>query len=144
MLVDTLRCLVHPMRLLTFRLPGDAAIRLGLRVEARVLDVAAAASAAGLQPLPGSLKTLLAAGPDALARLRHLATAATRDAPRFAGAWRDLAAIRHLPPIGDADKFLCVGKNYRTHLEELKRTNLIKEIPQEPTAFVKLNSSLVG
>src|SRR5215213_2322473 len=138
MLVDTLRCLVHPMRLLTFRLPGDAAIRLGLRVEARVLDVAAAASAAGLQPLPGSLKTLLAAGPDALARLRHLATAATRDAPRFAGAWRDL------PPIGDADKFLCVGKNYRTHLEELHRTNLIKEIPQEPTAFVKLNACLVG
>jgi 5-carboxymethyl-2-hydroxymuconate isomerase/acylpyruvate hydrolase len=49
-----------------------------------------------------------------------------------------------LPPITDADKFLCVGKNYRAHLEELKRTNLIKEMPEEPTAFVKLNSCLVG
>jgi len=32
------------------------------------------------------------------------------------------------------------GKNYRTHLEELKRNDLITETPQEPTAFVKLNS----
>ena len=53
-------------------------------------------------------------------------------------------SIRYLPPITDAEKFLCVGKNYRTHLEELKRTNLIKEIPQEPTSFIKLNSCLVG
>ena len=30
------------------------------------------------------------------------------------------------------------------HLEELKRTNLIKEIPQEPTSFIKLNSCLSG
>jgi 5-carboxymethyl-2-hydroxymuconate isomerase/acylpyruvate hydrolase len=52
--------------------------------------------------------------------------------------------ITYLPPIPDADKFLCVGKNYRTHLEELKRTNLIKEIPQEPTGFIKLNSCLAG
>ena len=52
--------------------------------------------------------------------------------------------ITYLPPVPDADKFLCVGKNYRQHLEELQRTDLIKEIPQEPTAFVKLNSSLVG
>jgi len=39
---------------------------------------------------------------------------------------------------------LCVGKNYATHLEELKRTNLIKELPTEPTGFVKINDSLVG
>ena len=31
-----------------------------------------------------------------------------------------------------------------SHLEELKRTNLIREIPQEPTSFIKLNSCLVG
>jgi len=54
------------------------------------------------------------------------------------------SSITYLPPIMDAEKFLCVGKNYRTHLEELKRTNLIKEIPQEPTSFIKLNSCLSG
>ncbi|RYY81915.1 MAG: fumarylacetoacetate hydrolase family protein, partial [Comamonadaceae bacterium] len=34
--------------------------------------------------------------------------------------------------------------NYRTHLEELKRTDLIKEMPNEPTGFVKLNDCLAG
>ena len=31
-------------------------------------------------------------------------------------AWHDLSAITFLPPFTDADKFLCVGKNYRAHL----------------------------
>ena len=52
--------------------------------------------------------------------------------------------INFLPPIPDSDKFLCVGKNYRAHLEELKRTDLIKEMPGEPTGFIKLNSCLAG
>jgi len=52
--------------------------------------------------------------------------------------------ITYHPPIPDAEKFLCVGKNYRSHLEELKTNDLIREVPQEPTAFVKLNSCLSG
>ena len=32
--------------------------------------------------------------------------------------------------VPDAEKFLCVGKNYRPHLEELQRTDLIKEMPR--------------
>jgi 2-keto-4-pentenoate hydratase/2-oxohepta-3-ene-1,7-dioic acid hydratase in catechol pathway len=55
-----------------------------------------------------------------------------------------LAGVAFLPPIPDPEKFLCVGKNYRTHLEELQRTDLIKELPTEPTGFVKLNSCLTG
>jgi len=46
--------------------------------------------------------------------------------------------------VPDADKLLCVGKNYRTHLAELRANDLLAETPQEPTAFVKLNSCLVG
>jgi len=56
----------------------------------------------------------------------------------------DEREIRYLPPIPDADKFLCAGKNYRTHLEELKRNELLTETPQEPTGFIKLNSALSG
>ena len=55
-----------------------------------------------------------------------------------------LDAITFLPPIADADKFICVGKNYRSHLEELKRTDLINEMPREPTGFIKTNSCLTG
>ncbi|MSQ51371.1 MAG: hypothetical protein EXR28_05730 [Betaproteobacteria bacterium] len=61
-----------------------------------------------------------------------------------AAALRDMADLSFLPPIPDSDKFLCVGKNYRTHLEELKRTDLIREIPDQPTGFVKINSCLTG
>jgi 5-carboxymethyl-2-hydroxymuconate isomerase/acylpyruvate hydrolase len=133
------------MRLLTFRRPEDGIPAIGVRCGQRVLEAAEAARIAGLAPVPRSLRALLAAGPNALARLRDLVTAAqAHDSGRFDPAWRDEAELAYLPPIGDADKFLCVGKNYRQHLEELQRTNLIREIPQEPTAFVKLNSSLVG
>jgi 5-carboxymethyl-2-hydroxymuconate isomerase/acylpyruvate hydrolase len=133
------------MRLLSFRHPDDGTPAIGVRVGRRVLDIAAAAQIAAIAPLPAGLRQLLAAGPNALARIRDLVAAAQEHASsRFDPAWRDEAALAHLPPIADADKFLCVGKNYRSHLEELQRTNLIKEIPDEPTAFVKLNSSLVG
>jgi len=52
--------------------------------------------------------------------------------------------VKFHPPIPDPEKFICVGKNYRAHLEELVRTDLIREIPEEPTGFIKLNSVLTG
>jgi len=133
------------MRLLTFRDPDEGRPTLGVRYGQRVLDIAAAARIAAVAGMPTTLKALLAAGPNAMARVRELSGASqAHDGGRFADAWRDEATLDYLAPIDDADKFLCVGKNYRQHLEELQRTNLIKEIPDEPTAFVKLNSSLVG
>ena len=79
-----------------------------------------------------------------MSRVRQLNSKALGDVNHFKNACHDKASIAYLPPIMDADKFLCVGKNYRKHLEELQRTDLIKEIPQEPTGFIKLNSCLVG
>lgn len=84
-----------------------------------------------------SMKELLALGPQALREV----SATLKGLPGEGVALDD---VHFLPPIPDADKFLCVGKNYRTHLEELKRTDLIKELPQEPTGFVKLNDCLTG
>ncbi|MEK0419113.1 MAG: hypothetical protein RI949_3119 [Pseudomonadota bacterium] len=84
-----------------------------------------------------SMKQLLARGPQ---ELRDVA--ASLDG--LPGEGVALDDVHFLPPIPNADKFLCVGKNYRTHLEELKRTDLIKELPQEPTGFVKLNDCLTG
>ena len=76
--------------------------------------------------------------------MQALAKAATTEAGSFAQAMLEERAVRFLPPVPDADKFLCVGKNYRQHLDELVKNDLLKEIPQEPTAFVKLNTCLVG
>jgi 2-keto-4-pentenoate hydratase/2-oxohepta-3-ene-1,7-dioic acid hydratase in catechol pathway len=140
------------MRLLTYlpqRVAGQAepTASLGLRLGAQVLDVARASTlvdAPGTPALPARMKALLAAGPTALARVAALQDAAQKDPARFASAFLDEATVHYLPPIPDAEKFLCVGKNYRAHLAELQRTDLIREIPQEPTAFIKLNSCLVG
>jgi 5-carboxymethyl-2-hydroxymuconate isomerase/acylpyruvate hydrolase len=90
------------------------------------------------------MRTLLREGRGALSRVRALAKAAQANAGPFASAMVEERAIRFLPPIPDPDMFLCVGKNYRAHLEELKKHDLIQEMPEEVTGFVKLTSCLVG
>jgi len=132
------------MRLLTFRVRGVDAPRIGARVARRVLDLAAAAGVAGEPPPPSRMRELLAGGKPAMKQVRKLFEQAQADRDGFGAALLDEREIRFLPPVPDADKFLCVGKNYRTHLEELKRNDLLTETPQEPTAFVKLNSCLAG
>jgi 2-keto-4-pentenoate hydratase/2-oxohepta-3-ene-1,7-dioic acid hydratase in catechol pathway len=131
------------MRLVTYSTAPAWTPRLGVRVGHRVLDVEAASRVDG-EPLPSSMKALLREGRGALSRVQALAKAAQTSAGRFSAAMAEERAIRFLPPVPDADKFLCVGKNYRTHLEELRRNDLIKEMPEEVTGFVKLNSCLVG
>lgn len=93
---------------------------------------------------PASMKALLNEGVAGLSRVSGLLKAAQANQTALAQSSHTLSAIHLLPPIPDANKFLCVGKNYRTHLEELKRTDLIKEMPNEPTGFIKLNACLTG
>jgi 2-keto-4-pentenoate hydratase/2-oxohepta-3-ene-1,7-dioic acid hydratase in catechol pathway len=131
------------MRLVTYSSGPNGSPRLGVRVGHRVLDVESGSRVEG-QPLPNSMKGLLREGRGALSRVQALAKAAQSSAGRYAAAMVEERAIRFLPPVPDADKFLCVGKNYRAHLEELKKHDLIKEMPEEVTGFVKLNSCLVG
>jgi 2-keto-4-pentenoate hydratase/2-oxohepta-3-ene-1,7-dioic acid hydratase in catechol pathway len=111
------------------QLPGQ--LRVGALLGDRVLDL-------GM----GSMKQFLSLGEAGLERARKLLEAAR--AGKHADGLHPLGSVRLLPPVPDADKFLCVGKNYRSHLAELERTALIRERPQEPTGFIKLNSCLVG
>jgi 2-keto-4-pentenoate hydratase/2-oxohepta-3-ene-1,7-dioic acid hydratase in catechol pathway len=113
------------MRLITYCQTGSKDARLGVRRGKKILDLG-----------PGRMKDLLAGGPPVLDKLKKRASSESGEL--------DEKDITYLPPIPDADKFLCVGKNYRQHLEELRRNDLLTETPQEPTAFVKLNSCLVG
>lgn len=126
-------------------------MRIGLGIAGgRVVDLAAAVSTLPgqtvLNAVAGSVKSFLQAGPMALEAARDLlaqveATLAKGATPDYV---LDESAVHFLPPVPDTGKFLCVGKNYGDHLEELKRTDLIKELPNEPTCFVKLNSVLCG
>ena len=131
------------MRLVTYSGPLGAA-RTGVRVGHRILDIETASRVKG-EPLPSSMRALLQGGRGALSRVQALVRAAQSGGSGGMGvAMFEEKAVRLLPPVPDPDKFLCVGKNYRAHLEELKKHDLIKEMPEEVTGFVKVTSSLVG
>ena len=134
------------MRLATFTLESDPSPRLGALLGERMVDLARCASASkSLAAPPATMKELLALGPAGLDHVRRLLEFADGGArSRDSGVTHDAATIRYLPPLPDPEKFLCVGKNYRTHLAELERNDLIKEKPEEPTGFIKLNSCLTG
>jgi 5-carboxymethyl-2-hydroxymuconate isomerase/acylpyruvate hydrolase len=117
------------MRLLTFCTWDNPTPRTGLRNGRRILDLSA-------YGFPARMKDLLAGGQPVLDALKNLDLTNPTTLADTSITW--------LPPVPDADKFLCVGKNYRTHLAELRANDLLTETPQEPTAFVKLNSCLVG
>jgi len=132
------------MRLITFIRAGSNHSEIGARLPNssgdRILPFVDVAKKLGLADFPGDMKSFLRAGSGVMEQAKSW-VAASSD---YSSLFIDPSMITYLPPITDAEKFLCVGKNYRKHLEELKRTNLIKEIPQEPTSFIKLNSCLSG
>ncbi|MDB5865744.1 MAG: fumarylacetoacetate hydrolase family protein [Betaproteobacteria bacterium] len=135
------------MRLLTFTTRAQPAMpRLGALLDGRIVDLAAAQDLKpGSPALPRTMRQLLALGPAGLNRVRELLDAVKACRSELpSGTLLTEAGIRYLPPISDAEKFLCVGKNYRTHLAELEANDLIKEKPGEPTGFIKLNTCLTG
>jgi len=132
------------MRLITFTRSGSTYPEIGARIPNSagdlILPFADVAKKVGVSGFPGDMRSFLRAGSSVMDQAKSW-VAASGDHTALLIIAKN---ITYLPPITDAEKFLCVGKNYRTHLEELKRTNLIKEIPQEPTSFIKLNSCLTG
>src|SRR5690349_9324121 len=55
------------------------------------------------------------------------------------GARQPVAGLDYAPLITNPDKVLCVGLNYKSHIQE---TNA--ETPTHPTLFAKFTSALVG
>jgi 2-keto-4-pentenoate hydratase/2-oxohepta-3-ene-1,7-dioic acid hydratase in catechol pathway len=131
------------MRLVTYSVGPAGPARAGVRVGHRILDIETASRVKG-EPLPASIKALLAAGRGAMSRVQALAKAATSGAGPFSHALHEERAVRLLPPMPDADRFLCLGRNYRQHPDEPDKASPSNEIAQDPAAFVKLNTSLVG
>jgi len=112
------------MRLLSFH--GPDGVRLGVDTDRGVVDVAAAAPAA-----PATMRELIAAGPEALDRVRQAVGAATDVVP--------LEQLRLAPVITDPEKIICVGLNYRKHAAEGGMP-----VPEQPIYFAKYRNSLAG
>src|SRR5215472_918000 len=130
------------MRLLTFS-HADARPRIGAWLDDDIIDLEAAHREVHPkgEAFPASLKSLIASGSAGMAAARRALEAGSNARTR---ARLRCDQVQLLPPIPDARLFFCVGKNNKSHLDELVRNNLIKEIPKEPTGFVKLTSVMVG
>jgi acylpyruvate hydrolase len=144
------------MRLVTFAVAGDA--RLGAVLGDTVVDLggayaawsrmanpgdAGSAAAAQMGIFPFTMVSFLQAG----ALAREVATRALA----FAAQPENLAALKrlgmafpadrvtYLPPILRPNKIICLGQNYRKHIEEMGR-----EPPKYPVLFAKFATTLVG
>lgn len=127
------------MRLASFDPKLGGASRFGIVRGDHLVDVVAAADALR-RPVPATtVKTALTSGPQTIAALEDLVGAAER-----AGLLRPVAGLKFLPPIPDPSKFFCVGKNNRKHREELAANKMLTEVPNEPTGFIKLISTMSG
>jgi 2-keto-4-pentenoate hydratase/2-oxohepta-3-ene-1,7-dioic acid hydratase in catechol pathway len=128
------------MRLATFVDPqrGNDP-RFGIISGGNIVDVVAAANALQLAVPATTVKSALTSGAHTLKALEELVQAAER-----AKLVRPVAGIKFLPPIADPSKFFCVGKNNKKHREELKANKMLTEVPNEPTGFIKLVSTMSG
>jgi len=100
--------------------------RLGLIEGSTVIDLGAHAGA-----LPKDLKSLIAAGPGALAQ----AKAAAAKAP--ASSKLALSSVKPALPITPSGKIICVGLNYALHAREGGHP-----IPTYPSFFLRVPTSL--
>ena len=128
------------MRLATFVDPKVGhAPRFGIVRGENIVDVIAVADALHRAVPATTVKIALTSGAPTIAALEELAAAA-----EGAKLFRPVAGLKFLPPIPDPSKFFCVGKNNRRHREELAANKMLTEVPNEPTGFIKLISTMSG
>src|ERR1700743_468582 len=128
------------MRLATFVDPrAGIDARFGILSGDNIVDVVAAANALHRAVPAASVKSALTSRAHTLAALKELVAAAER-----AKLVHPLAGLKFLPPIADPSKFFCVGKNNKKHREELAANKMLTEVPNEPTGFIKLVSTMTG
>ena len=119
------------MRLLTYQ--SDDGLKLGIKTGRGILDVSAAAAAAGVKR-PITPDAVYGRGNAVLSRLNELA-AATDDPALFHNE-DDLTLG---PAVPNPGKILCIGLNYQKHAAETGAT-----APDEPVLFSKFNNAIAA
>ncbi|OVZ55890.1 5-oxopent-3-ene-1,2,5-tricarboxylate decarboxylase [Pigmentiphaga sp. NML080357] len=114
-------------RFVSFSLPGQAEVRIGVVVDESVAEVAAPDHSF----MPGALAALLALGPRAMREAAARAVATGNRVP--------LSGVRLLPPIPRPGKIICLGLNYADHAAEGGNAK-----PSYPSFFMRGATSLIG
>lgn len=123
------------MQLLTFR--NEDGLRLGVRTERGVVDVARARLNAGMDAaaIPATMAEVIAGGPQVITALEALAAVAQADPTLLL----DEADLDLGPCVPAPGKIICIGLNYRRHAEESGM-----KIPTAPVLFSKFNNVLAA
>jgi len=107
---------------------GPTGPRLVAREGGRLYDVAVGAGV-------GELGELFRRGPEAVDTVRAIAGRLDRATPLDAAE----ADLTFLPPVTNPTKIVCVGLNYRLHVQESGAA-----LPAKPVLFAKFPNTLVG
>jgi len=119
------------MRLLHFK--TQTGIKLGLKTESGIIDVAAASVALDVPDAPTTLAGAIEGGSAALQKLMGKAAGQS-------GAWLlDENSITFAPSVLSPEKIICVGKNYADHAAETGSAP-----PTTPILFSKFNNALAA
>lgn len=122
------------MKLLQFQ--GGEGLKLGVKTESGVIDVAAAGEALGID-VPTSLIEVVEVGQPAIDALQQVIDAASGT---DAAAWTlDEMGLQYGPAVADPGKILCVGLNYRRHAAETGNPE-----PETPVLFSKFSNSIAS
>ena len=119
------------MKLVRFESGGRIAIG-ALDADGKVVDLAQAGLSEGSAArFPVSMSAFLARGDEGMAD----AAKAVETAP--AEARLPLQSVRLLAPVGDPNKILCIGQNYRDHCEEQNQP-----LPERAILFSKYSTAI--
>ena len=123
------------MQLLTYR--NQDGLRLGVRTQRGVVDVAQAGIAAGAHAaaIPTTMAEVIAGGPAVLSALESLVAAAQADS----SLQLDESELNIGPCVPTPGKIICIGLNYRRHAEESGM-----KVPTAPVLFSKFNNVLAA
>jgi acylpyruvate hydrolase len=127
------------LRLLSYE--RDGAERAAILIDDMAYDAANCCAFFGLDPLPTTMLALLAGGrqrdlEDLDARLR--ANGGSKgDLPLQ--CWAALDEARLLAPLPRPGKIVCLGRNYRDHIEEQGA-----KAPEKPLLFSKASTCVIG
>ncbi len=120
-----------PRNMTLLNMRGESGYRLGVKLEAGILDVAAAAQQFNL-PAPADMDDLLQNGKGGL--LAALVTAAANGPQTL---FLKEADVAYGPVVTRPEKIIMMGFNYRRHAEETGTTP-----PKDPPLFNKYNNTL--
>lgn len=123
------------MKLLQFQ--GGDGLKLGIKTDSGIVDVAAAADALGLDA-PTSLIEVIEIGQPAVDALQSVVEAVA--ASDSAAEWTlDEMGIQYGPAVADPGKIICVGLNYRRHAAETGMA-----VPETPVLFSKFLNTIAS